>query len=137
MVNLTWFPDGKRLLAPIFHESSYLWDPDMWIISPTNDPTPTLLERHGLQASISPDGRFIVFLGQDGDDGGLYITDSTGGSWRWLRRKHDQELIFSPVWSPDDQWIAYTYTWMEDGKFRARIVVQPASGGRDKILLSP
>ena len=140
MGNLTWFPDGKKLLAPIFREDSFLWDPDMWTISVTGDTPPGFVERNALQASISPDGRFIVFLGEIGGEiggvGGLYITATGGSSRRTLRVKPDNGWIFGPVWSPDSQWIAYTYSWMDAGTIRARIVVQAARGGTEKILIS-
>lgn len=140
MSDLVWFPDGKKLLTPIFREDSFLWDPDMWTISVTGDVPPGFVERNALQASISPDGRFIVFLGEIGGEigevGGLYITRSDGRSRRTLRVKGDNEWIFGPVWSPDSQWIAYTYGWMEAGRFRNRIVVQAAGGGTERILIS-
>lgn len=136
MGDLSWFPDGKRLLTPIFREDSFFWDPDMWTISPTGDVTPALLEQHAGQASVSPDGRLIVFQKQIGRTHGLYITAIDGSSRRTLRVRRDNEFIFGPVWSPDSQWVAYTYGWMEAGRFRTRIVVQPASSRLEKILIS-
>jgi serine/threonine protein kinase len=140
MSDLTWFPDGKRLLVPIFREDSFLWDPDMWTISVIGNAPPSLVEPNSLQASISPDGRFIVFLGEIGREigqvGGLFITGTDGRSRRILRVTRDNEWIFGPVWSPDSQWIAYTYGWMDAGSFRNRIVVQPARGGPEKVLIS-
>jgi serine/threonine protein kinase len=137
MSDLTWFSDGKRLLAPISREDSFMWDPDMWTISITGDAPPGFVEQNSLQAAVAPDGHFIVFQGNmGGQSGGLFITGIDGRSRRILRVTRENEWIFGPVWSPDSQWIAYTYSWMKAGRFRGRIVAQPARGGAEKILIS-
>jgi Tol biopolymer transport system component len=110
------------------------------MISAKGNALPRFVEPNALEASISPDGRFILFNGEIaggvGGIGGFYITSIDGKLRRTLRVKPENEWIFNAVWSPDSQWIAYTYSWMEAGRFRTRIVAQPVRGGAEKILIS-
>ncbi|MBK5292019.1 MAG: PD40 domain-containing protein [Acidobacteriia bacterium] len=52
--------------------------------------------------SLSPDGSQIVFHSER-DGGGIYIVPSLGGPERLLVRRG-----FTPQWSPDGKWIAYS-----------------------------
>jgi Tol biopolymer transport system component len=135
IVELTWFPDGKRLLTPIFNEGSYLWSPDMWAISLGGDAAPRFLYRHALVGNVSPDGRSVVFLGNREADRGLYVGGVNGGPQRLLKDNLDK-LIFCPVWSPDSRWIAYLQLWQEAGIIKTSIAAQPAAGGLAKTIVS-
>ncbi len=130
MLYLTWFPDGKRLLVPIFNEASYMM-PDMWTISTTGDAAPRLFLPNTAEGSVSPDGRSIVFITAQG----LSISGVNGGQQRTARARAG-DLIFTPVWSPDSRWIAYLDLRIEAGTVRDSIVVQAAAGGLAKTVVS-
>ncbi len=132
MVYLTWLADGKSLLAPMFTEASYMWHPDAWTISTTGDAAPRLLLPDFFQGSVSPDGRSIVLISSPG----LAISGMNGGPRRTLKAYGGGDLMYSPVWSPDRQWIAYLDLWMEAGTMRTSFVVQPAAGGPAKTVVS-
>jgi serine/threonine protein kinase/Tol biopolymer transport system component len=135
-VFLTWFPDGKRLLAPVFNEASYMWSPDLWSISTVGDAAPRLVYERAAEGSFSPDGQWLIFLGEGRKSVGLYIAPLAGGPKRALRERVEGELFFSPVWSPDSRWIAYWYVTMEAGHFIGSIVVQAVGGGPPKTVLT-
>lgn len=76
-------------------------------------------------ASISPDGRHLVFSALDR----IYIKDMPGGNPHILAlQMHGQ---FQPVFSPDSKQIAYVSWCDTSGGY---LWVVPASGGRPRIL---
>ncbi len=130
MLYLTWFPDGKTLLVPLFNEASYMF-PDMWTISATGHAAPHLFLPDTAEGSVSPDGRSIVFITAQG----LAISGVNGGPRRTVRKRAG-DLMFTPVWSPDGRWIAYLDLWIEAATVRNSIVVQAAAGGPAKTVVS-
>jgi len=74
--------------------------------------------------SQSPDGKRLAFSALSK----LYVMDLSEGKPRRLTDSRAGE--FSPIWSPDGQWIAYV-TWNTDGGHIWKI---PAAGGRPQQL---
>ena len=78
--------------------------------------------------TASADGRRIAFQGV----GRIWITDRAGnGAPRRLTPASSTPLEYSPAWSPDGRWIAYT-TWDDTG--RGEVWKIPADGGRAQRL---
>ena len=59
----------------------------------------------GIDPAISNDGRMVAFT-RDGGNAGLYVINLDGSGERLLYNEHD--IIRSPKWSPDDQWIVFS-----------------------------
>ncbi len=59
----------------------------------------------GIDPAISNDGRMVAFS-RDGGAGGLYVINLDGSGERLLYNERD--IIRSPKWSPDDQWIVFS-----------------------------
>ncbi|GIV65774.1 MAG: peptidase [Bellilinea sp.] len=53
----------------------------------------------------SPDGRWLVFVHEDGDHGALGLVEADGG-WP-IRLDHSADFYMQPVWSPDGNRLAW------------------------------
>jgi Tol biopolymer transport system component/DNA-binding winged helix-turn-helix (wHTH) protein len=102
---LGWFPDSSQLLAtwatPQTHKH-------LWTLSILGG-NPRQLSDEGWSASVSPDGRQIVFLkgpefGEMGQE--IWLMRADGADQRKLLSFPGGGFA-SPVWSPDGRWIAY------------------------------
>jgi Tol biopolymer transport system component len=139
IVDLTWFPDGARLLATLYGavNNAVGCQREIWTISVKSPATPRLLWRDVCQGSISPDERSVVFMTDASSyRAGVWIAELNGGSERRLRTRGESEWFFSPVWSPDGRWIAYMHAWQNAQGFYTAIEVQPRAGGPAKTIVS-
>ena len=59
----------------------------------------------GVDPAISNDGRMVTFT-RDGGGMGVYVINLDGSGERLLYNEH--EILRSPKWSPDDQWIVFS-----------------------------
>jgi Tol biopolymer transport system component/TolA-binding protein len=104
----TWFNDSKNIVL--------LSNNNLQVISLDGQKTKHLLNikdiglsNDGIQAQLSPDGKYLAFIGYIGDnDHCLIITYSmeTGK----ITRLADENLIdnkYGLVWSPDGKWLSY------------------------------
>jgi TolB protein len=118
-----WFPDGKHIL----YSSTHLASPECpappdwskgyrWAVYPTYDifvakPDGSDLKQltHGggynAEATISPDGKQIVFTSTRDGDLDIYVMNADGSNVKRLTN----ELGYDggPFWSPDGKWIVY------------------------------
>jgi len=135
--DLAWAPDGKRLIVRIYKlAASEVLTSDIWTVSANGDPAPRLLWANALEASISPDGASIAVL-KDAQPSGIWVGRMSDGSERLLRAKaENNDWLFSPVWSPDGQWIAYAHIRDMKPGINTSIEAQRALGGPTKTLVS-
>ncbi len=132
IVEMTWFPDNKRLMVPIYTGRIDRWSADAWIV-PVNGDSPRLFRREVIHASFSPDGRSVVSLGNDG----LWVTGVSGEPQRKLKdHNNDRDWFFSPVWSPDGRWIAYAHMRLTHQGITTALGVEPSSGGPERTVLA-
>jgi len=96
----------------------------------SSDGAPELVD-----ASVSPDGRFIAYAARASGDLDLYVAAAAGGRPRLVAGSERSER--SPVWSPDGTRLAYVVEYEEasrgelwavhtDGRGRARLFDRPA-----------
>jgi serine/threonine protein kinase len=61
--------------------------------------------------SVSPDGRELVYLSDNGGHGNLWVSQIDGSGVRQLTFERDPEVALGvPSWSPSGRWIAYIVT---------------------------
>ena len=84
-----------------------------------------------------PDGRQILFVGDDGTVNGLFVVDAAGGKPRAIVTMSVNEPLAGASWSPDGSHIAY-WSWDQgaDG-MSAQTHVVAADGSGDRLLPSP
>jgi len=144
-----WAPDNRLAYTEGFKGDSN-WDiytiradgsnRNLWLGGPACDVQPTW----------SPDGQWIAFLRIPGDTNGNGGIDFEDAGDVWVGRASGGELrqltsglwATTPTWSPDGQWLAFT--WLQDsnnngrsdGNDAADIWAVPASGGEAVPLLT-
>lgn len=92
----------------------------------------------GFDPALSPDGTQVAFT-RDGGEHGLYLINSDGSNER--RIFNGRELLRSPKWSPDGQWIVFErgdeYTDCRDVGRRCPSDQQPRPGYPNGIFRQP
>jgi eukaryotic-like serine/threonine-protein kinase len=134
--SLLWFPDGGKLL--VTRRATIAEETSVWAVTALGQAPPQLLRRDTHSVAVSPDGRSIVFLaGPLHQNHDLWVSGINGGSPVKLAAGTDQDSFASPVWSPDDKWIAFFHWKYSKGHAPAQTIdIQPASGGPSKTAVS-
>jgi Tol biopolymer transport system component len=118
-----FFPDGKHILYSSTHAASPDCPPPpdyskgyRWAIYPTYEiyvanpdgsgPRPlTHSQGYNAEATISPDGKKIVFTSTRNGDLDIFVMDSDGKNVKQLT--HELGYDGGPFWSRDGRWIVY------------------------------
>ena len=82
-----------------------------------------------LQFKLSPDGRTLAYITNDGEGPGLVTLPVSGGEPRLLVKITRRRRWVEPQWSPDGSQLAYG-----DGN---DLYVIPAAGGKPRELAHP
>lgn len=87
-----------------------------------------------IEPAFSPDGRTIAFvrIGEDGSSERIYLKTLVNESLRELT--HDNDLQFSPTWSPDGSQIAY---FARSGNSIGLYIASATSGGPVRRVYVP
>lgn len=103
------------------------------MIAALGEGAPKMLRQDAQWPGISPDGKSMVFV----DESGIWVSGVNGETPRKLVSREEGQFLESPVWSRDGRWIAY---WTKKSKgadsMDTSIVIQPATGGSSKTLVS-
>ncbi|MBI5476391.1 MAG: PD40 domain-containing protein [Ignavibacteriales bacterium] len=133
--NLSWSPDGKRIYYSKITRDNPHWSNlfDIYYYDFSEETEARLTK--GLRAdapSVSPDGKYIVYVA--GEDGtlNLYKMDIDGKNIIKLTNYKDGEQIFNPSWSPDGTTFIFDYS-IGDGRDIATI---PVSGGEVSFVIA-
>jgi len=101
----TWSPDGQSLAFVVYAEGNNRIE----IVNVSTGRTARRIRPPGLGAisdpAWSPDGRYLVFSGQQGGVSDLYRYDLEDGTMEQLTQGREAEL--QPAWSPDGRTIAF------------------------------
>jgi Tol biopolymer transport system component len=83
--------------------------------------------------AFSPDGKSIAFTWAERLDTPpqIYVKQLNDSAPVKLTDPHEKGMIATPVWSPDDRWIAFKRCYKSSGA----IFVIPSSGGKEKKIL--
>jgi dipeptidyl aminopeptidase/acylaminoacyl peptidase len=129
-----WSPDGKYVYVSTTRRSDYEYhdyDTEVFRISVADGSVTQLTDRRGPDSSpcISPDGKYIAYLGYDDQFKGyqvvqLHLMRSDGTGSRSLTTTFDRD-ISNIAWSADGKWIYFIYVDQGDTRL-ARISI----GGR-------
>lgn len=76
--------------------------------------------------SLSPDGQWLAFLGDDGSKRGIFAVSTVGGAPRLLE-EIGKGISVVAVWSPDGNWLAYA---------RGRELIRTSRDGRVRETLA-
>jgi len=137
--DLQWFPEGGRLLATMQSGGGIY---STWVITVLGEAPPRLLFQPGAYSGISPDGRLIAFeRGVGGFSKEVWVCGINGEAARQLVLEEEKHMVRSPVWSPDERWIAY---WKSQAAGLPKgqdlpsgsIEIRPSGGGPGRTLLS-
>ena len=134
MYSVLWVPYREQLLAGVGSANGF----DLWLISLSGEPKPSLLYRNADSAAISPDGRSIVFVSSEFGHSRheLWVGTRNGDAPRKLLDVGATGEVFAPTWSPDGHSIAYARQWKTtNGSLSVAIEVRPAIGGSAKTLV--
>ncbi len=129
--NHAWTPDGRQFVF-----TSAL-DGKLWLCSADGGAPRRLTYREGRHHTprVSPDGRYISYVCDRGDDIDVVIVSSDGTLERVLNRGSDFPM--DPSWSPDSQrliWHAYPNTLMPWDQ--SSLVVAGIDSGRLQTISS-
>jgi len=88
----------------------------------------------------SPDGRWLVFVHEDGDQAALGLVEAEGGGWL-IRLDNRADFYMQPVWSPDGKALAWVewdnpnMPWDATRLVLARLAGEPPQVA-EKIILA-
>lgn len=124
-----WSPDGRNIA---FARAEDGGAPGIFMVSARGGPERKLADAtfcpdsRSISLSWSPDGRQLLYAGTDG----MHFLDPENGETRALTTPQHCNLGFSPTFSPDGQWIAFS-CYLDTNY---DIHVLPAKGGASKAL---
>ncbi|MDQ3256099.1 MAG: hypothetical protein M3R15_19745, partial [Acidobacteriota bacterium] len=117
---ISWTPDGQ-----IIYRSHASGSPNIWMMRPDGSGQRQLtIDAHASHAvSVSPDGRYLVFVSDRTGTYHIWRADIDGGNLKQLT-SGDGELY--PHCSPDGRWVVYQqgYGWVKPTLWRV-----PLEGG--------
>jgi len=123
---ISWTPDGK-----IVYSSAANGTHEIWTMEPDGSNQKQLTVDLGSRSrglSVSPDGRYIVFVSSRASGPQVWRIDIDGANPKQLTFDRG----FNPFVSPDGKWVFYL-----DGADRPRASKVPIDGGEPVQLLSP
>ena len=137
-----WTPDGKFLLISANRREDWETEPlesEIYEIAVANGAIRPLTDRRGPDTSpaVSPDGRFIAYVGFDDRYQGyqvthLYLMNRDGTGARLVTGAYDRD-IYQPTWSRDGRRIYFATSDQGNGKV-GWVVVD--GGAKPEILAS-
>ena len=131
---VAWTPDDR-----IVYHSFASGNEDIWIMNADGSGQSRLTVNPGADDDcclVSPDGRYIVFRSQRGDDTTIWRMDSDGGNAKPLISSGNQ-----PTVTPDGRWVIYhrlgrLWKVSIDGGESAQLIVR-GRGGYQSPAISP
>ena len=140
-----WSPDGKFLFVSANRRIDWENEPldsEVYEIAVADGAIRALTDRRGPDTSpvVSPDGRWIAYLGFDDRYQGyqvtrLYLMNRDGSGARPLTAGYDRD-IEQPVWSRDSKRIYFATSDQGNGKIGSVAIEGAGPGGADPAILA-
>ncbi|HXI03968.1 MAG TPA: hypothetical protein VNI57_12405, partial [Candidatus Saccharimonadales bacterium] len=129
--SLSWFPDGSRILTS---ETSGGGETALWSI-PIRGGERSKLKINARQASVSPDGKRIAFLGgpTTWSTREIWVMGSDGSDPRTILAAEGIELFSQPIWSPTSQRVAFVRYRVAEAGLEASLESMDASGNAPAV----
>jgi TolB protein len=99
---ISWTPDGR-----LVHASRASDNQEIWIMNKDGSEKQQLTFAGGWDSrpTVSPDGRYIVFVSRRSGSGNIWRMDIDGRNQKQLTRGN---MDWNPQITPDNQWVIYT-----------------------------
>jgi serine/threonine protein kinase/Tol biopolymer transport system component len=127
IAGISWTPDGR-----IVYSSNVSGNADIWIMDADGRNRQRLTDniQRDARPSVSPDGRYVVYVSVRGDRWGIRRMDIDGGNSVPLTEGNGE---VDPHCSPDGRWVYYRSLWSKNGV--GGLWKVPLDGGDPVLLL--
>jgi tricorn protease len=121
-----WTPDGKAL---VYASSAWGAPGHLWRVAVDGGEPVQVTKEAAVyrQPAVSPDGRLIAVVREEGSEASLLLVDAWKGAARAFADDGGAQES-SPAWSPDATSVAYLRTTSDGARSRSAVVIRPLSG---------
>ncbi len=133
---VSWTPDGRALLFTRYFpgegDASGAGELVRLDLESNSEMVLTALGGYNGSPSVSPDGQKVAFHGSTEEGAELWEVNMDGSTARAITDTFIDE--YSPVWSPDGRWIAFTAGTFSDNRGTFDLWIMRADGSDRRLI---